>query len=220
MRLLVQHFRVDHVSDVFHQFRVQCTAFVVEMVNLKTEKSLRDRKFRARQQQQIPEPNWPLGGERKAEKTDSAGNKIIALLEEPLLPIFDCENCGGTHKSLNCKSKCRLCKSKGLDDDHIQFHCPKIINAADKKKSQLPRTATGSPKRYLSLPIVIGSMICMHTLKLHHVSTTTNTNPVTRFWKMPTTFLLLLFLQLSVAPTPLRHVYGQSDDIRTSNCTP
>ena len=39
------------------------------------------------------------------------------------------------------------CKSKGLDDDHIQFHCPKVINAADKKKSQLPRTATGSPKR-------------------------------------------------------------------------
>ena len=62
---------------------------------------------------------------------------------------------------------------------------------------------------HLSLPIVIGSMICMHTLKLHHVSMTTNTNPVTRFWKMLTTFLLLLFLQPSVAPTkftPLRHV--------------
>ena len=30
---------------------------------------------------------------------------------------------------------------------YIQFHCPKIINAADRKKSQLPRSATGSPKR-------------------------------------------------------------------------
>ena len=48
---------------------------------------------------------------------------------------------------MNCKSKCRLCKSKGLDDDHIQFHFPKVINAADKKKSQSPRTATGSSKR-------------------------------------------------------------------------
>ena len=36
LRLLVQHFRVEHVSDVFHQFRVQYTASVVEMVNLKT----------------------------------------------------------------------------------------------------------------------------------------------------------------------------------------
>ena len=51
LRMLVQHFRVDHVSDVFHQFRVQCTASVVEMVNLKTEKSFRDRQFRSRQQQ-------------------------------------------------------------------------------------------------------------------------------------------------------------------------
>ena len=48
---------------------------------------------------------------------------------------------------MNCESACRLCKSKGLDDDHIQFHCPKIINAADRKKSQWPRPATGSPKR-------------------------------------------------------------------------
>ena len=30
LRMLVQHFRVDHVSDVFHQFRVQCTASVVQ----------------------------------------------------------------------------------------------------------------------------------------------------------------------------------------------
>ena len=35
LRSLVQHFRVEHVSDVFDQFRVQCTASVVEMVNLK-----------------------------------------------------------------------------------------------------------------------------------------------------------------------------------------
>ena len=33
LRLLVQYFRVDHVSDLFHQFRVQCTASVVEMVS-------------------------------------------------------------------------------------------------------------------------------------------------------------------------------------------
>ena len=62
---------------------------------------------------------------------------------------------------------------------------------------------------YLSLLIVIGSTICTHTLRLHHVSTTMNTKPVTKFWQIPTTFLLLLFLQLTVAPTkftPLRHV--------------
>ena len=88
LRLLVQHFRVDHVSDVFHQFRVQCTAFVVEMVNLTTEKSLRDRKFRARQQQQVPEPSRPLGGERRGKKTDSAGTKIHALLEESLFQLI------------------------------------------------------------------------------------------------------------------------------------
>ena len=29
LRLLVKHFRVEHVLDVFHQFRVQCTASVV-----------------------------------------------------------------------------------------------------------------------------------------------------------------------------------------------
>ena len=32
LRSLVQHFRVEHVSDVFDQFRVQSTASVVEMV--------------------------------------------------------------------------------------------------------------------------------------------------------------------------------------------
>ena len=132
---------------MFHQFRIQCTASVVEMVNLKTEKYLRDRQFCARQQQQIPEPSRSLGGERRALKTNSAGTNIVARLEEPLFPIFDCENCGGTHKSMNCKSKCRLWKSKGLDDDRIQFHCPKISNAVEKKKNQLPRRATESTQR-------------------------------------------------------------------------
>ena len=62
---------------------------------------------------------------------------------------------------------------------------------------------------HLNLPIVTGSTTNTHTLRLQHVSTTMNTNPVTKFWQIPTTFLLLLFLQLSVAPTkftPLRHV--------------
>ena len=90
LRMLVSLFRVDHVCDVFDQFKLQCTASVVEMVNLKTEKSYRDRQFRSRQQQQIPEPSRPLGGEPRAKKTDSAGTKIVALLEESLLPIFDC----------------------------------------------------------------------------------------------------------------------------------
>ena len=48
---------------------------------------------------------------------------------------------------MNCKSDCRLCKSKGLDSHHNQFHCPKILNVVDKKKSQLPRTVTGLPTR-------------------------------------------------------------------------
>ena len=51
LRSLIQHFPVEHISDVFHQFRVQCTASVVEMVNLKTEKGFRDRQFRSRQLQ-------------------------------------------------------------------------------------------------------------------------------------------------------------------------
>ena len=114
LRLLVLHFCVDHVSDVFHQFRVQCTASVVEMVNLQTEKSLRDHQFCARQQQQIPKPSRPLGGELRAKKTDSAGTKINALLEEPLLPIFDCENCGGAHKSMNCKSNATFASPRVL----------------------------------------------------------------------------------------------------------
>ena len=149
MRSLIQHFPAEHVSDVFHQYRVQCTASVVETVSLKTEKSLRDRQFRARQQQQIPEPSRPLGGERRAKKADSAGTKLKTLLggEEPQFQIFDCDNCGETYRTMNCKAKCRLCKSKGLDDDHIQFHCPKVTNAVDKKKLQLPRPAAGSPTR-------------------------------------------------------------------------
>ena len=146
LRSLVKRFPVDHVSDVFYQFRIQCTASIVEMVNLKSEKSLRDRQFRSRQAQQIPEPSRTLGGERRARKADSAGAKPKALFEE-VLPIFDCDNCGGTHKSMNCKSDCRLCKSKGLDSNHIQFHCPKISNAAEKKKNQLPRKTTDSAQR-------------------------------------------------------------------------
>ena len=90
-------------------------------------------------QQRIPEPSRPLGEERRAKKTDSAGIKIFALSGDSLLPIFDCNNCGGTHKSMNRTSDCQLCKSKGLD---IQFPCPKISNAAEKKKNQLPRKAT------------------------------------------------------------------------------
>jgi len=48
LRTLVQHFRVDHVYDVFQQFRDHCTASVVAMVNLQTEKSFRELQFRAR----------------------------------------------------------------------------------------------------------------------------------------------------------------------------
>jgi hypothetical protein len=145
LRSLIKHFPVAHISEAFPQFQTYCTAPVVEMANLKTEKSLRDRQFRSRQQlQQIPEQTRPLGGERKAKKVDSAGAKPNALFEE-VLPIFDCGNCGGTHKSMNCKSKCRLCKSKGLDDDHPQFHCPKIPNAKEHKQNQQPRKVASLP---------------------------------------------------------------------------
>ena len=79
-------------------------------------------------------------------KADSAGAPIKTLLggEESQFLIFDCDNCGGTHKSMNCKANCRLCKSQGFDDAHIQFHCPKVTNAVERKKSQSPRPATGS----------------------------------------------------------------------------
>ena len=88
----------------------------------------------------------PLGGERRAKNTDSAGTKIVALSGDSLLAIFDCDNCGGTHKSMNCKSTCRLCKSR-VDDNHILFHCPKISNAVERKKTQLPRRDTGPSQR-------------------------------------------------------------------------
>lgn len=41
---------------------------------------------------------------------------------------------------MNCKSACRNCKVKGLDDDHIQFHCPRILNTADKKEIPIAET--------------------------------------------------------------------------------
>ena len=50
LRMLISHFRVDHIFDVFDQFKLQCTASVVEMIYLKSEKSFRDRQFRAKQQ--------------------------------------------------------------------------------------------------------------------------------------------------------------------------
>ena len=75
LRMLVSHFRVDRVYDVFDQFKLQCMASVVEMVNLKTEESFRDRQFRSRQQQQIPEPSRPLGGERRATENGFSGNQ-------------------------------------------------------------------------------------------------------------------------------------------------
>ena len=125
LRSLVQHFPVEHISDVFHQFRVQCTASVVEMVNLKTEKSFRDRQFCARQQQQIPEPSRPLGGEHRAKKTDSAGAKINALLEEPLLPIFDCDNCGGTHKSRTASPNAAFASPRVLTMIRSSFSVPR-----------------------------------------------------------------------------------------------
>jgi hypothetical protein len=62
LRSLIKHFPVAHISEVFPQFRAHCIASVVEMANLRTEKSLRDRQFRSRQLQQIPEPYRPLGG--------------------------------------------------------------------------------------------------------------------------------------------------------------
>ena len=76
LRMLVSHFRVDHVCDVFDQFKLQCTASVVEMINLKSEKSCRDRQFHAKQRQQIPDPSWLPKRERRAKKVDSAGTKI------------------------------------------------------------------------------------------------------------------------------------------------
>ena len=66
LRSLVQHFPVDYISEVFDQFRTHCTPSTVEMVNLKTEKSFRDRQFRDRQK--IPELSRPPGGERERER--------------------------------------------------------------------------------------------------------------------------------------------------------
>ena len=48
---------------------------------------------------------------------------------------------------MNRKLACRLCKSKGSDDDHIQFHCPRISNAVERKKTQLSQRDTGSSQR-------------------------------------------------------------------------
>ena len=105
LRTLVNHFR-----DVFDQFRLHFTESVVKIINLETTNSrLRDRHFCSKQQQQqIPEFRQPLGGEQRAKKTDSAGtkdskgaDKLITISGESL-PIFNCDNCGGTQKSMNC----------------------------------------------------------------------------------------------------------------------
>ena len=81
LRSLVQHFPVDYISEVFDQFRTHCTPSVVEMVNLKTEKSFRDRQ-QFRDRQKIPELSRPPGGERerRAKKGDSAGAKFTPPL--------------------------------------------------------------------------------------------------------------------------------------------
>ena len=80
LRSLIKHFPVAHISEVFPQFRTHCTASVVEMANLKTEKSLRDRQFRSRQLQQIPEQTRPRGGSVKPKRwTQQEPSRMLFL---------------------------------------------------------------------------------------------------------------------------------------------
>ena len=79
---------------------------------------------------------------RAAKKAGSLQSEITRNFPPALsgdLPIFDCENCGGTHKSMNCTKPCKLCRSKGANADHVQYLCPLIPNAKERKQSQQPR---------------------------------------------------------------------------------
>ena len=64
-------------------------------------------------------------------------DKPPALLSEEFR-IYDCANCCGLHKSINCTKACRLCKESGNDAKHIQYLCPEITNAKERKRDQQP----------------------------------------------------------------------------------
>ena len=151
LREKMTHFKVSTIKEVFNVFREYCTPIMVEAANFSfldvrrrrevppTKSSPRDSKFNSSE------------SPRAAKKAGSIQSEIITRNSPPALsgdlPVFDCDNCGGTHKSMNCRSDCRLCKSKGLDSNHVQFHCPKIVNAVERKQSQLPRPVPGSTTR-------------------------------------------------------------------------
>ena len=75
---------------------------------------------------------------RKAKKTDSIPSKTSSL---PLsdLTVFDCVNFFGTRKTMNCTKPCSLCMSEKKHAVHIEFLCPQISNARERKQTLQPR---------------------------------------------------------------------------------
>ncbi len=138
LREKISHFKKSTIKQVFNVFREYSTPTMVDAANLSF--------VAARRKKDLPQIN-AVPRELRSHSSDSLraakkAGSIQSVIPPPIpgeLPIFDCNNCGGTHKSMNCRSKCRLCKSKGLDDVHDQYLCPLIPNAKELKQNQQPR---------------------------------------------------------------------------------
>jgi hypothetical protein len=150
LREKISHFKVSTIKEAFNVFREYCTPIMVEAANFSFLDVRRRRETPLIRTLTRESKSISSESPRAAKKAGSLQSEITKNPSPALsgdLPVFDCDNCGGTHKSMNCKSDCRLCKSKGLDSNHVQFHCPKIVNAVERKQSQLPRPVPGSTTR-------------------------------------------------------------------------
>ena len=139
LREKISHFKVSNIKEVFNVFREYCTPIMVEATNL----SFLD----TRQKKEVPQiRQFPRQLNHHSSESPHAAKKASSLQSEharifsPVLsgdlPIFDRANCEGTHKSMNCTKPCRLYKSKGNNTEHVQYLCPLISNAKERKQNQ------------------------------------------------------------------------------------
>ena len=136
------------MKEVFNAFREYCTPIMVEAANF-SFLDIRRRKETPLIKTFPREPNSHSSESLRAAKRAGSLQSGIPPSISVDLPIFDCDNCGGTHKSMNCSKRiCKLCKSRGENADHVQYLCPLIPNPKERKQSQQPRGVAPS----LSLP--------------------------------------------------------------------
>ena len=151
LREKISHFKTSTIKQVFDVFREYSSPIMVEAANLSF--------FATRRKKEVPDLKlFPRELNRHSSESSRAAKKAGSLQSEITrnfpsalsgdLPIFDCENCGGTHKSMNCTRMCKLCKSRGENADHVQYLCPLIPNAKEHKQNQQPRGVVS----LLSLP--------------------------------------------------------------------